>query len=376
MAWDDEDKGNPWRPGGEKGPADLDAIVRDLQRKLSGLLGGRGGGGQGGGPGRPSISGGLVAIALVVLAGLWALTGFYTIDAAERGIVLQFGRYTETTLPGLSWHWPWPIERVEKVNTNETMRWDYRGSMLTRDENIVIVDLVVQYRRSDPNDFLFHLRNPEDTLKDVTGSAIREIIGKNELDFILTDGRAEIADQTHELLQNTLDSYGTGITVYEVNMQDANFPAEVEESVQDAIKAREDKERRILEAQTYSNDILPKARGAAARQREEAEAYKASAVANAQGESDRFLQILGEYEKAPGVTRERLYLETLEQILANSTKVVLDTGEGGNNLLYLPLDQLAQRRAGGTTERDSDTTNVIPPTSGAPRTDLRLRETR
>ena len=220
-----------------------------------------------------------------MLAGLWALTGFYTIDAAERGIVLQFGRYTETTLPGLRWHWPWPIERVEKVNTNETMRWDYRGSMLTRDENIVIVDLVVQYRRSDPNEFLFNLRNPEDTLKDVTASAIREIIGKNELDFILTDGRAEIADQTHELLQNTLDAYGTGITVYEVNMQDANFPAEVEESVQDAIKAREDKERRILEAQTYSNDILPKARGAAARQREEAEAYKASAVANARGRS-------------------------------------------------------------------------------------------
>jgi modulator of FtsH protease HflK len=290
--------------------------------------------------------------------------------------VLQFGRHTQTTLPGLRWHWPWPIEHVEKVNTNETMRWDYTGSMLTRDENIVIVDLVVQYRRSDPNEFLFNLRNPEDTLKDVTASAIREIIGKNELDFILTQGRAEIADQTHELLQNTLDAYGTGITVYEVNMQDANFPAEVEESVQDAIKAREDKERRILEAQTYSNGILPNARGAAARQRQEAEAYKARAIANAEGEADRFVQILGEYRKAPGVTRERLYLETLEQILSTSTKVLLDTGEGSNNMLYLPLDQIMQRRSAGTTDRDRGTTSTLPPSGGSPRDDLRSRDTR
>lgn len=375
MAWDDEDKGNPWRPGGEKGPADLDAIVRDLQRKLSGLFGG-GRGGQGGEPGRSSIGAGFVGLAFVVLLGIWVLTGFYTVDAAERGIVLQFGRYTQTTLPGLRWHWPWPIERVEKVNTNETMRWDYRGSMLTGDENIVIVDLVVQYRRSDPNGFLFNLRNPEDTLKDVTASAIREIIGKNDLDFILTQGRAEIADQTHELLQSTLDSYGTGITVTEVNMQDANFPAEVEESVQDAIKAREDKERSILEAQTYSNDLLPKARGEAARQRQEAQAYRDRAIANAQGETDRFMQILSEYEKAPQVTRERLYLETLEEILASSTKVVLDTGEGGNNLLYLPLDQLVQRRDSNASDRDRSAPNTLPPSGAASRNDLRMRETR
>ena len=277
-------------------------------------------------------------MSLLAIAGIWALTGFYTVDAAERGIVLQFGRHTQTTLPGLRWHWPWPIEHVEKVNTNETMRWDYTGSMLTRDENIVIVDLVVQYRRSDPNEFLFNLRNPEDTLKDVTASAIREIIGKNELDFILTQGRAEIADQTHELLQNTLDAYGTGITVYEVNMQDANFPAEVEESVQDAIKAR--------------------------------------AIANAEGEADRFVQILGEYRKAPGVTRERLYLETLEQILSTSTKVLLDTGEGSNNMLYLPLDQIMQRRSAGTTDRDRGTTSTLPPSGGSPRDDLRSRDTR
>ena len=341
MAWDDEDKGNPWRPRGEQGPADLDAIVRDFQRKLGGLFGGRRG--SGGDSGGPSLSSGLIGFAAVVLVGLWALTGFYVVDAAERGVVLRFGMYSATTQPGLRWHLPWPIESVEKINTSATERWPYQGSMLTRDENIVIVDLVVQFRRTDPIKYLFSLRNPEDTLRDVTASAIREVVGKNELDFILTEGRAEIAAQAQELLQTTLDLYETGITVYEVNMQEANFPREVEVSVQDAIKAREDRERAILEAEAYSNDVLPRARGTAARELQNAEAYRARVIADAEGEADRFVSILGAYQKAPRVTRERLYLETLEQILANSTKVLVDT-EGGNNLLYLPLDQLGPRR--------------------------------
>ena len=345
MAWDDEDKGNPWRPRGEKGPADLDAIVRDFQRKLAGLFGGRrgGGAGSGGESGGPSISAGVLGFGAVVLVGLWALTGFYKIDAAERGVVLRFGEYSATTQPGLRWHLPWPLERVEKINTGATERWTYQGSMLTRDENIVNVDLVVQFRRTDPLQYLFSLRNPEDTLRDVTASAIREIVGKNELDFILTEGRAEIASQTQDLLQGTLDLYETGITVYEVNMQEANFPREVEISVQDAIKAREDRERAILEAEAYSNDVLPRARGAAARQLQNAEAYRARVIADAEGEADRFVSILGAYRRAPGVTRERLYLETLEQVLGSSTKVLVDT-EGSNNVLYLPLDQLGPRR--------------------------------
>jgi membrane protease subunit HflK len=371
MAWDDGDKGNPWRPGGNKGPADLDAIVRDFQRKLSALFGGRGGGG--GGEGGPSIGGGVIASAAVLLVALWALTGLYMVDAAERGVVLRFGEYTTTTQPGLRWHLPWPIEKVEKVNTGETMRWPYRGSMLTRDENIVIVDLVVQYRRTDPNQFLFSLRDPEETMKDMTASAIREIIGKNLLDFILTEGRTEVAAQTQELLQTTLDSYGTGITVYEVNMQDANFPAEVEVSVQDAIKAREDKERRILEAQTYSNDLLPRARGAAARELQNAEAYRSRVIADAEGEGDRFSQILFEYERAPEVTRERLYLETLEEILSNSTKVLLDT-EGGNNLLYLPLDQLVRRSGDAPSNRAP--ANPLPLSNNVELRDPRERSSR
>lgn len=369
MAWDDGDKGNPWRPGKEKGPADLDAVVREFQRKLTSLFGGGGSGGQGGAP----INGRLIGIGVIVLLVIWAATGLYTVGEPERGIVLRFGAYRATVLPGLGWHLPWPIETVEKVNIGATERLPYQGSMLTRDENIVNVDLVVQYRRTDPQKYLFNMRDPEDTLADATASAIREVVGRNLLDFILTDGRAEVAAQTQELLQATLDSYGAGVTVYEVNLQEANFPREVEASVQDAIKAREDRERRILEAQSYSNDILPKARGEAAKRRQDAEAYKARVEADAEGESERFSQILVEYKKAPAVTRERMYIETLEQILQNSTTVLVDT-PGGNNLLYLPLDQLIQRRqAAGTTDR---TITASPPaaSSSAPRS--RERDTR
>ena len=350
MAWDDGDKGNPWRPRDDnKGPADLDAIVRDFQRKLAGAFGRRGKGG-GEGPGGNQLSAGLIGFGAAVAAGIWAFTGFYQVDAAEVGVVMRFGQYQTSTAPGLHWHVPWPVETVELVNTGLTERLRYDGSMLTRDENIIDVELVVQYRRTDEYAYLFSLRDPEETLADVTASAIREIIGKNDLDFILTDGRLEIAALTQDLLQTTLDSYETGITVYEVNLQEANFPSAVESSVQDAIMAREDRERAILAAESYRNDILPRARGEAARRRENAAAYRDQVIADAEGESDRFTQILTEYQRAPEVTRERLYLETLEAILSNSSKVLVDT-EGGNNLLYLPLDQLSQRRNDSTTPR-------------------------
>ncbi|HEX6998527.1 MAG TPA: FtsH protease activity modulator HflK [Gammaproteobacteria bacterium] len=363
MGWDDGDKNNPWRSGGNKGPADLDAVVRDFQRRLAGLFGGRRGGGGGPRTGGPPFSKGLIGTALFLLLALWAMTGIYMVDAAEQGIVLRFGAYHATTPPGLRWHLPWPIERVEKINVGATERFTYQGSMLTRDENIVVIDLVVQYRRTEPRAFLFNMRDPERTLRDVTASAIREVIGKNALDFILTEGRAEVAAQTQDLLQATLDSYGAGITVYEVNLQEANFPPEVEVAVQDAIKAREDRERRILEAQEYANQILPLARGEAEKRRQEAEAYRAQVIANAQGEADRFLQILEEYTRAPEVTRERLYLETVEQILAGSTKILVDTD--GNNLLYLPLDQLQERRR-AVPSSDPAAVGSVPLTSNAP----------
>jgi membrane protease subunit HflK len=372
MAWDDGDKGNPWRSDKDKGPADLDAVVRDLQRKLAGLF--RGGGTGRGGGGEQAVSGSLVASAVVIVAVVWTSFGFYRVDAAERGVVFRFGAFQGLTQPGLQWHWPWPIEHAEKINTGATERYPYDASMLTRDENIVNVSLVVQFRRTDPQSFLFNLNEPEKILAAATASAIREVIGRNELDFILTEGRAEVSQQTQTLLQSTLDSYGAGITIYEVNLVGAEFPGEVEVAVQDSIRAREDRARRILEAETYSNEILPRARGEAERRRQDAEAYREQVIANAEGEADRFSQILTEYQKAPGVTRERLYIETLEAILSNSTKVLVDT-EGGNNLLYLPLDQLVQRRSNLPASEPAPPPAAAPtPSVSAPR--ARERDTR
>ena len=372
MAWNDDNKGNPWNSNGQGNPSDLDAIVKDLQRKLSGFLGGgrRGSGGSGN-----SSGGAFSAIGvggLIVLIGGWCMSGFYQIDDAERGIELRFGEYMSLTLPGLRWHMPWPIETVEKINTNVTERFPYQGSMLTKDEAIVLVDLVVQYRRTDPQSYLFNLRDPEDTLRDVTRSAIREIIGKNELDYILTEGREDVAAQTQGLIQVTVDLYRAGITIDEVNLQEANFPRDVEASVQDAIKAREDKERMGFEAQAYANDVVPRARGDAARTVFNAEAYRAQVIADAEGEADRFLSILAEYERAPRVTRQRIYLETLELIMANSTKVLLDS-EGGGNLIYLPLDRLMERRSGGA---QVGSVNPGPVESFDSRTALRERDIR
>jgi len=375
MAWDDGEKKNPWRSDKDKGPVDLDAVVRDLQRRLAALFrGGRGGGG-GRGPGDQPLSSGFFASAAVLVVAIWALTGVYVVDEAQRGIVLRFGAFQELTQPGLRWHMPWPVESVERININETVQLPYSGSMLTRDENIVNVDLRVQFRRTDPQKFMFNMREPENTLIDATASAIREVVGRNVLDFILTEGRTEIARETQELLQATLDAYGAGITVYEVNMQDANFPREVESSVQDSIKAREDRERRILEAQSYSNEILPRARGEAAARGQAADAYRAQVVANAEGESDRFTSIFTQYQKSPAVTRERMYLETIEAVFANSTKVLVDT-KGGNNLLYLPLEQLMQRRAAAErgVETSPGVTAVAPSPNVVPRS--RERETR
>jgi len=371
MAWDDGDKGNPWRSDKDKGPADLDAVVRDLQRKLSGIFRGGGGAGRGGEQG---LSGGLTASAFVIAMLVWASFGFYRVDAAERGLEFRFGAFQGLTQPGWQWHWPWPIEHVEVVNTGETATRPYRGSMLTRDENIVDVELLIQFRRTDPQAFAFNMRHPEEALDYATASAIREVVGRNLLDFILTDGRAEVASDAQELLQTTLDSYGAGITVYEVNLVNAQFPSAVETSVQDSIRAREDRARRILEASGYSNDILPRARGEAARRRQDAEAYRAQVIADAEGEADRFTQILAEYQKAPAVTRERIYIETLEEILKTSTKVLVDT-KGGNNLLYLPLDQLVQRRP-LPPPREQPTSNAAPPSTPSTGVRPRERETR
>ena len=373
MAWDDGDKGNPWRSDKDKGPADLDAIVRDLQRRFVALFrGGRSGASQGG---DPTLNTRLVIGTCVVLAAIWFATGLYRVEEGERGLVLRFGAFQRLAQPGQQWHLPWPIESVEKVNVAAADSVPYSANLLTRDENIVAVEAVVQFKRTDAKGFLFNVRDPKTMLTSVASSALREVVGRNTLEFVLGDGRMQVAHEAQDLIQTTLDSYGAGVTVGEVNVKDAGFPQQVDDAVQEAAKARDEKERKILEAEAYANDVLPKARGEAEKRRQDAEAYRAEAVAKAEGEADRFEQILAQYVRAPAVTRERLYIETLEAVLSSSTKVLVDTGNG-NNVLYLPLDQLTQKRS--SVAPPAEAPAVPPPplnsTVGPPRT--RERESR
>ena len=335
MAWNEPGGGNgSWNRGGRQQP-DLEDVVRDTLQKIFGVFGG--------GSGGRSARQGLVWLIAIVLV-LWALTGLYRVDEAERAVVLRFGEYSSTRGAGLRWHLPWPMESVEKVNVAEVNKFSQQTRMLTADENIVVVDLVVQYQRTDPVNFLFQVRQAEETLGDISESAIREIIGKNDMDYTLGEGRGDIAQRTEDLIQQTLDDYGAGIGVNQVNLRDANYPQQVEAAVQDAIKAREDKERLAFEAQAYANDVVPKARGEASRRLQDAEAYKSRVIADAEGEAQRFEQLLVEYEKAPEVTRERLYIDALEDFYGGANKVLLEA-KGSGNLLYLPVDQLMKRSA-------------------------------
>jgi membrane protease subunit HflK len=352
MAWNDPGRNrNPWGDRPDRGTADLDEALRNLQRKLSQIFGGPNGGDGdgrdgrgGGGPGGGAIRGfGFGTIALVLLA-VWALTGFYQVDAAERGVVTRFGSYVATTTPGLKWHIPWPIEARQIVNVESVEGVQEQTRMLTSDENLVDINLAVQYRRADPVAYVFNVRDPDQTLKEVAESAIREIVGRSRLDFVLEEGRQEITARTKELIQRTLESYKTGIEVTTVNLQGVAVPEQVQSAQRDAIKAREDKERLALEAQAYANDILPKAKGSASRQLEDATAYRARIVADAEGEAERFNKLVQSYERSPAVTRKRLYYETMEEVLGNTNKVLVDT-KGTGNMIYLPLDRLTESRA-------------------------------
>jgi membrane protease subunit HflK len=349
MAWNEPGKNrNPWGNRPDRGAADLDEALRRLQRKLAGIFGrGANGGGDGGGNGAgggAAMRGfGIGTIALVLL-GIWLATGVYQVDAAERAVITRFGRYSATKEPGLSWHIPWPIEARWIVNVESIESFADQTRMLTSDENLVDLNIAVQYRRAEPVAYSFNVRDPEETLGEVSESAIREIVGRSSLDFVLEEGRQEITARTKELVQRTLDSYNTGIEVTTVNLQGVSVPEQVQTSQRDAIKAREDKERLGLEAQAYANDILPKARGSAARQMEDSQAYKARIVADAQGEAERFSQLLTAYERAPAVTRQRLYYETVEDVLGSTNKVLVDT-KGTGNMLYIPLEKLMERRS-------------------------------
>lgn len=346
MPWNDDSgrNENPWQRRPDKGPPDLDEVVRNLQRRLKSAFGGGPKGprpaGSGAAAGRTPLRIGYIA---VIVIGLWGMTGVYQNDAAERAVITRFGRYVETTQPGLRWHLPWPIERKLTVNVAEFRSFEDRTRMLTQDEALVGINLAVQYRRVDPIQFSFNVRDPESTLQEVSESAIREVVGQSKLDFVLEKGRQEISQRTKDLIQRTIVSYNTGIEVISVNLQDVMVPDQVSPAQKDAIKAREDRDRANLAAQTYANDILPKARGLAASQLEGARAYRERVVAEADGHSSRFKAIAAEYQRAPEVTRQRLYLETMEQVLGNSTKVIVDT-KGTGNMLYLPLDKLMEQR--------------------------------
>ena len=352
MAWNvpggngDKDK-DPWsrRKRSGAGSSDLDQMVRDLQRRLSGLFGGGGGSGFGIG---------LIVVAALVL---WLLSGLYIVQQGERGVVLRFGALHKVAEAGLHWRFPFPIESVEKVNVEKvsTIEIGYRTDprtgrtnvareslMITGDENIIDIEFAVQYRVKDAGNYLFNVRDPDQTIAQATESAVRQIIGKSTLDFALTEGRDQIARDAAGLLQQILDRYETGIHIGTVETQKAQPPAEVKPAFDDAVKAREDEQRLINEAEAYANDVIPRGRGAAARLLEEAEGYRASVVARAEGDARRFSLIAREYANAPAVTRERLYIETMEEVLSNTTKIYIDQ-RSGNNLLYLPIDRLAPR---------------------------------
>ena len=330
MSWNDSGNGkDPWNRGDDQ-PNDLDQIVQNWQRKLSSITGGKRGA-------APGSSGGWVLVMLLVIA--WSLTGLYRVDEAERGIVQRFGAYTVTTLPGLHWHFPFPIETVDIVNTNAVDTFQFSTEILTADERYVYVELVVQYRREDPVSYSFEVVDPESTLQDVTESALREIVGTSTLIGLVSERRDEIAPRTRTILQNTLNSYGAGITVTSLNLEDLDYPRAVKEAVDDTQKARNDRERYGLEADKYTQDLIPRARGSAARIVQDAEAYRDRVIADAEGEAARFTALLEEYQKAPRVTRDRLYIEAVEEVYSNSNKVILDS-QGSGNLLYLPIDKL------------------------------------
>jgi membrane protease subunit HflK len=376
MAWNEPGNSggkDPW--GGrnsEQGPPDLDEVVRKLQDKFGGLFGQGRGRGAGGG-----ASAGSIGLVLVLALALWALSGIYTVDEGQRGVVLQFGAYKDTTMPGLNWY-PRFIHSVEEVDISsvrsiELGRRADEALMLTQDENIVDVKFTVQYQVKDARDYLFNVRDPDQTLREATESAVREIIGQSEMDFVITGGRSEVVERVKVLVQEILDRYRAGLTVVNLNMQDAQAPEQVQGAFADAVKAREDEQRLKNEAEAYSNDVLPRARGAAARLIEEANAYREQVIAQAEGETARFLSVLVQYEKAPAVTRKRLYLESMESVLSQSSKVMVDT-KGGNNLLYLPLDKLMQRDLPLTSLGTADPLALTQTQTQQQRTDARLRD--
>ncbi len=343
--------------GGNKNsgaPPDLEELLRNLNKKVSELFGGKGGPGKnGGGSGEAPGFGIGIGLVVLVVSLIWLASGFYIVDASSRGVVLQFGKYNETTQPGPRWHIPYPIQSVEVVSFSQvkTVEIGYRDNvknkmpreslMLTADENIVDIQFAVQYLLKSPENYLFKNRKPDENVRQAAETAIREIVGKNKMDFVLYEGREQVSAAATKLIQEILDRYETGILVSKVTLQNAQPPEQVQAAFNDAVKAGQDRERQKNEGQAYANDVVPRAVGAAARLKEESEGYRQRVIATAEGDASRFKQILLEYEKAPGVTRERMYIDMMQQVMSSTSKIMVDQ-KSGNSLLYLPLDKLIQ----------------------------------
>jgi len=373
MAWNEpggnKDKNkDPW--GGNRnnnnddGPPDLDEVLRNLQNKLSGLFGGKNNKSSGNKSGGSGFSGMFVVVALLVMAGLYIFNGFGVVNEQERAVVLRLGKFHETKGPGLRWNPPL-IDDVYSVNVTKVEEWTTTEQMLTKDLNIVDIKISVQFVINDARDYVLNVRNPKGSLEQAANSALRHVAGSTLMHDVLTQGREQVAIDILGRLQNYLDSYKTGITVETVNVEDSNPPKQVQSAFDDVIKAREDEERFKNEAQTYSNGVIPEARGFAQRTIEEANAYKEQVIAKADGEAQRFKYLLAEYKKAPEVTRQRLYLDAVQEVMSKSSKVMVDV-EGGNNMMYLPLDKIMGSNANtsrvqGLTSADIDmiTNSVI-----------------
>ena len=346
MAWN-EPNGNkdPW--GRKKQTSsELDDIVKNFSKFLNGMF--ETGGGSGEGPTKKNV--GILASVILVI---YFLSGVYIVNDGERGVVLQFGEFVTIQGPGPHWV-PRIIQGYEIVDVSRIRSVQQKAVMLTEDENIVSVNFAIQYDIKDASNFIFNLRDPDETLRASGESAIREVLGKNKMDFVITEGRESIAASTKQLLQTVLDDYESGINVQTVNILEAQPPEQVQDAFADAIRAREDEQRYINEAVAYKNEIIPLARGEAKQILEEAKAYKVKLIKSAEGEALRFKQLFTEYEKSPAVTRERLYLESVESVLGNTTKVMIDL-EGGNNLLYLPLDKILEQKK--SSDSDNSTNN-------------------
>jgi membrane protease subunit HflK len=353
-----------WGNKNNGGPPDLEELLRKLNAKVASVFGGKGGAGKpGGGEPTHGFAGGMGLIAAIVVL-IWVGSGFYIVDASQRGVVLRFGKLIETTQPGPRWHLPFPIETVEIVNLSQvrTVEVGYRDNvknkmikeslMLTDDENIIDIQFAVQYYLKDPADYLFNNRMPDENVRQAAETAIREVVGKNKMDFVLYEGREQVAASATKLIQEILDRYKSGILISKLTMQNAQPPEQVQAAFDDAVKAGQDRERQKNEGQAYANDVIPRASGAAARLIQESQGYKQSVIANAEGDVSRFKQILVEYEKAPAVTRERMYLDMMQQVMGNVSKVMVDQ-KNGNSLLYLPLDKLIQTTRAGSMDTDA-----------------------